>query len=80
MGLIREGQTVRGDMVSVFVRYWLDSNEWIAGPGNEQKQEWDNSERWTHTPYLWAHEFISILGLLHNKDLSALADFERHGV
>ena len=77
MGLIRPGQFVRGDMVSVFAHYWFNSVELIAGPGNEQKEQWGSKPRWEHTPYLFLPEFIRILGLLHDKDLGALADFAR---
>jgi len=77
LDLIQPGQFVRGDMVGVFIRYYLDSPECIAGPGNEQRELWDRLPRWEHTPYLWPDEFINIIGLLHDKDLSLLADFAK---
>jgi len=77
MDLIQPGQFVRGDAVGIFIRYYLDSPECVAGPDGVQKQEWDSKPRWEHVPYLWADEFISIIGLLHGKDLGLLADFAR---
>ena len=77
MDLIAPGQYVRGDMVGVFIRYYLDSAECIAGPDGVQKEEWDSKPRWQHRPYLWPDEFIQLVGLLHDKDLTLLADFAK---
>lgn len=77
MDLIKPGRVVRGEMVSVFAHFWFNSVELIAGPNSEQKTLWNSTPRWEHCPYLFLDEFIHILGLLHEKDLTALADFAR---
>ena len=75
MDLIKPGQRVAGEMVSVFVHFWKSSRELICGPNGEQRRLWDDTPRWEHKPYLYADEFILIQGLLHERDLTALANF-----
>lgn len=69
------GQVVRGEMVSVFAHYWFNSIELVAGPGNEQKEQWNTTELWEHRPYTTLSETIQVLAALHGKDLGRLADF-----
>jgi hypothetical protein len=75
MNLIRPGQVVRGDWVSIAANFWFNSVELITGPGGEQREQWDSEERWKHRPFVSLRETIQILGLLHSKDLTSLADF-----
>jgi hypothetical protein len=70
MNLIKPDQRVAGGMVSVFVRFWLDSQELVAGYENCQWEQWDTTPRWEHNPYLTLAEFMAVLAVLHDRDLT----------
>jgi hypothetical protein len=70
MNLIKPDQRVAGGMVSVFVRFWLDSQELVADYENCQWEQWDATPRWEHNPYLTLAEFIAVLAVLHDRDLT----------
>jgi len=69
------GRLVGGDSVFMFQQLYLNSNELVCGPNNEQKQVWSETAMWEHTPYLYLHEVIAITGLLTERDFSALSNF-----
>jgi hypothetical protein len=75
MRLVKPGRIIRGEAAGVFTHFWLNSVELIAGPDHVQREEWESEPVERHGPYIWASEFVMILGLLTERDLTAIANF-----
>jgi hypothetical protein len=72
MNLIQPDQRVERGRFHVFYWHWRNTPELVAGYENCQWETWDATPRTQHRPYLTLAEFIAVLAVPHDRDLSDL--------
>lgn len=75
----RDPERLALDNVGGWKMYWQDSEYFLMGPDGEAKREWAKSPegRHLHDPWLTLAEFVEILGVVNDVDLSEFVDFVR---